>query len=456
MTVAEFIDSRRDQYEKDLIRLLEIPSVSTDSSRKGEVQRCAEEVRRQLGEAGLKTEIIPTQGHPVVLGEWTGAEGSPTLLFYGHYDVQPEDPLEKWTTPPFQPTIRNGKIYARGATDDKGQFLAHVKAVHALMESEGRLPVNVKFVIEGEEEIGSPHLKPFLEANRDRLAADVLVISDSAMFAPGVPSILYALRGLTYLQIDLKGAHGDLHSGVFGGAVPNPGYELCRIIAALKDSSGRCTIPGFYDKVLELTEQERRGFASLPFDAEEFRRSVGSPGLSGEEGFTVLEQRWARPTVEVNGLLCGFTGEGAKTVLPNLAMAKISCRLVPNQDPDEIAEIVERHIRKLCPDYLECTVTKMHGGHPWITPPEHPALAAASRAMGKVFGKRPVSVREGGSIPIVVDFETVLGVPGVLLGFGLNDENLHAPNEHMDLGNYHLGIRTSVELMREMASYRPG
>lgn len=454
MTTTDFLTANKATFEADLVTLLKIPSVSTDPKRKSEVARCAEEVARQIREAGLEdVRIMPTEGHPVVFAQSPYQSGLPTVLIYGHYDVQPEDPVDEWSSPPFEPTVREGKIYARGATDDKGQFLCHIKAVKTLMETDGKLPVNVKFVIEGEEEIGSPHLAPFLEQHQELLAADVLLISDSAMFAPEIPSVVYALRGLTYLQIDLKGADSDLHSGVFGGAVPNPGMELCRIVSALKDGDERVTVPGFYDRVQALSQMERDQFASLPFNEEEFRSGLGVPGLSGEKGFSVLEQRTARPTLEVNGLLCGFTGEGAKTVLPNRAMAKISCRLVPHQDPDEIAELLEKHIRSLCPDCIECKVTRMHGGHPWITPPEHPALQAAAKAVERVFGKKPVSVREGGSIPIVIDFQNILGTPGVLLGFGLNDENLHAPDEHFSLKNFHRGIETSVHLLRELAGY---
>lgn len=454
MTTTDFLSANKTQFEQDLMKLLAIPSVSTDRQRKPEVARCADEVANQLRDAGLNdVRVMPTEGHPVVFGQWTEAPDKPTILFYGHYDVQPEDPIELWTSPPFEPTVRDGKVYARGATDDKGQFLCHIKAVKALMQTDGSLPVNVKFIIEGEEEIGSPHLAPFLREHKELLASDILVISDSAMFAEGIPSMVYGLRGLAYIQIDLKGADSDLHSGVFGGAVPNPGFELCKIVAALKDEKERVTVPGFYDKVLDLTPEERQQYSELPFDEEKFRAGLGVPGLSGEEGYSVLEQRTARPTLEVNGMLCGFTGEGAKTVLPNKAMAKISCRLVPNQDPDEIAELLQKHISNLCPDTIECKVTVHHGGHPWITPPDHPALKAAAKAVERVFGREPVNVREGGSIPIVIDFERILGVPGVLLGFGLNDENLHAPDEHFDLGNFHRGIETSLHLMREMADY---
>ena len=455
MSLSEYLNSHRQQFESDLFRLLEIPSVSTDPARKSEVVRCAHEVAAQLRQAGLEdVAVMETGGHPLVFGQWLHAPNAPTVLVYGHYDVQPEDPVELWTSPPFQPTVREGKVYARGATDDKGQFIAHVKAVEALMKTEGRLPVNVKFVIEGEEEIGSRNLAPFLESHRELLAADMLVVSDSAMFAPDEPSIVYGLRGLAYVQVELKGADSDLHSGVFGGAVPNPGFELCRIISQLKDEQGRITVPGFYEKVQDLTPQERQDYARLPFDAEAFRKELNVPGLSGEEGWTPLEQRSGRPTLEINGMLCGWTGPGAKTVLPNKAMAKISCRLVPDQDPEDIARLLSEHIRRLCPPTVECHIESLHGGKPWLTPRQHPALDCANRAVQQVFGKPALFVREGGSIPIVVDFQTILGLPGILVGFGLNSENLHAPDEHFDLGNYHKGIQLSVELMRQMASYQ--
>jgi len=451
-TVVDFVEQQKEKFQADLFRLLEIPSVSTDPARQGEVVRCAEEVAAQMRQAGLdKVEVMPTGGHPLVYGEWLGAPGAPTVLIYGHYDVQPEDPIELWTSPPFQPTVRDGKVYARGATDDKGQIIAHVKAVESLIQSEGKLPVNVKFVIEGEEEIGSRHLAPFLESHKELLKADVLVVSDSAMFAPGKPSIVYGLRGLAYVQVEIKGADSDLHSGVFGGAVPNPGFELCKIVAQLKDDQGRITVPGFYDKVIDLSAEERQDYARLPFDSEAFRKELNVPGLSGEEGWSPLEQRSGRPTLEVNGMLCGWTGPGAKTVLPAKAMVKISCRLVPDQDPEEIARILAEHIKKLCPPTVECEVISLHGGKPWVTPRQHPALDCANRAVKRVFGQDALFVREGGSIPIVVDFQTILGLPGILVGFGLNSENLHAPDEHFDLGNYQMGIRLSIELLRELS-----
>lgn len=442
---------RKTAYLDDLKTLLSIPSVSTDPSRKSEVTRCAEEVARQMREAGLqKVEVLATPGHPVVYGEFIVDASKPTALVYGHYDVQPEDPVELWATPPFEPTERDGKLYARGATDDKGQFLCHIKAVASLLEAEKTLPVNVKFLIEGEEEIGSPNLAPFLRENTEKLKADVLVVSDSAMYAPGRPSLVYGLRGLAYLQINLQGADSDLHSGIFGGAVPNPALELCKILAQLKDENERITVPGFYDKVRDMTQDERTAYAQLDFDPEELRKSVGVNELTPEKGYNALESRTARPTLEVNGLLSGYTGEGAKTVLPARSMAKISCRLVPDQDPDEISRLLEEHIQKLCPPGMKCTVHQMHGAQPWLTPPDHPALEAAARAVRSVFGKDPVRIREGGSIPIVIDFQEILGLPGILLGFGLNDENLHAPNEHFRIDNFYGGIELSMALFKSL------
>lgn len=444
---------RQKAYLDDLKTLLSIPSVSTDPARKHEVRRCADEVARQMREAGLNdVAIMETAGHPAVFGQYLVDPDLPTALVYGHYDVQPEDPVDLWTSPPFEPTERDGKLYARGATDDKGQFLCHIKAVATLLQDTGSLPINVKVLIEGEEEIGSPHLAPLLEANKSLLAADVLVVSDSAMYAPGQPSIVYGLRGLSFVQIDLKGADSDLHSGVFGGAVPNPGMELARILAQLKDSDERVAVPGFYDDVIDLTPEERKAYADLAFDAEEFRAGLNVNGLTPESGYSALEGRTARPTLEVNGMLCGYTGPGSKTVLPARAMAKISCRLVPNQDPKKITELLEKHVRSLCSPHVECTITSRPGGHPWLTSPDHPALEAAAQAVRAVYGKDPVRVREGGSIPIVLDFQNILGLPGILLGFGLNDENLHAPDEHFRIENYYKGIELSAELLKALAA----
>ena len=442
---------RRKAHLDDLKTLLSIPSVSTDPARKDQVRRCAEEVARQMREAGLRDVVImETAGHPSVYGQYLVDKALPTALIYGHYDVQPEDPVELWTSPPFEPTERDGKLYARGATDDKGQFLCHIKAVAELLNETGTLPINVKVLIEGEEEIGSPNLAPLLEANKELLSADVLVVSDSAMYAPGQPSIVYGLRGLSFIQIDLKGADSDLHSGVFGGAVPNPAMELARILAQLKDVDERVTVPGFYDDVVDLTAEERQAYAALAFDKEEFRAGLNVNGLTPETGYSALEGRTARPTLEVNGMLSGYTGPGSKTVLPCRAMAKISCRLVPNQDPKKITELLEKHVRALCSPNVECQITSRPGGHPWITAPDHPVLEAAAEAVRAVYGKDPVRVREGGSIPIVLDFQNILGLPGILLGFGLNDENLHAPDEHFRIENFYKGIELSAALLNAL------
>ncbi len=451
--ITTYFQENATRFEQDLCTLLSIPSVSTDEARRPEMQCCAEEVVRQLRQAGIEdTRIMPTGGHPAVFGASKHRPDRPTLLIYGHYDVQPEVPVELWESPPFEPTVRNGKLYARGTTDDKAQFLIHFKAAEAMHALHGDLPVNLKFILEGEEEIGSPSLPAFIETHKDLLACDVLVVSDTSMYAPGIPSLLYGLRGLSYLEVEVKGADGDLHSGIFGGAVPNPAIELCRIIAALKDPDGRITVPGFYDKVRALSPAERAEWAGLPFDDEEFRRSVGCPGLAGEAGFTTLERRWARPTLDVNGMISGFTGEGAKTVLPGKASAKISCRLVPDQEPEEIARLVEAEIMRLASTTVEVKVRFHHGGLPWMTAPTDPVLEAAGRAAARAWGRTPVRVREGGSIPIISTFCRVLEVPAVLLGIGLEDENAHAPNEHIDLGNFHKGIQASAWLMEEVAA----
>lgn len=454
---SQLSPARQDAYLEDLKTLLRIPSVSTDPTHRADIERAAEETARQMRQAGLqKVEVLPSAGHPIVYGELLRDASLPTVLVYGHYDVQPADPLELWESPPFEPTLRDGKLYARGATDDKAQFLCHLKAVQTMLEDEGRLPVNLKILIEGEEEVGSHSLAPFLRENVEKLRADVLVISDTAMYGEDQPSLIYGLRGLTYHQIDLEGASGDLHSGYFGGAVPNPADVLTKILSGLRGPDGRATIPGFYDRVLEMTEGERSAYASLEFRDEDLAAAVGAERLSPELGYNGLESRTARPTVEINGLFSGYTGEGAKTVLPCRAMAKLSCRLVPNQDAAEISRLLEEHIRALCPDSVRCTVTHMQASPPWLTSPDHPVLEAAARAVRKVYGRDPVRVREGGSIPIVLDFEEILGLPGVLLGLGRSDENLHAPNEHFRVDNFYSGISLIMELYRALGELEGG
>ena len=416
------------------------------------MERCASFLRGQLESIGMqKAALFPTQGHPIVYGEWLGAPGKPTVLFYGHYDVQPVDPLGLWISGPFQPTIRDGELYARGAVDDKGQVWMNLKAIEAHLEAQGALPLNLKLLIEGEEEVGSSHLDAFIQSHQELLRADVALISDTPMFDRGIPSICYGLRGLAYFQLDLKGTSQDLHSGSFGGTVINPNFALAQIIHSLKDSDGRILIPGFYDDVAPMSDREKEELSRLPFDQERFRREVGAPELFGERGYGTLERIWSRPTLEVNGLCGGFTGEGAKTVIPAVAMAKISMRLVPDQDPDRIARLFERHLKTVTPRSVELTLTRMHGGKPWLAPIDHPAIRAASRALEKGFGAAPVFVREGGSIPVVDTLAETLGLSTVLMGVGLPDENAHAPNEKLDLGNFQNGIVSVAHFFDEFS-----
>ena len=403
--VIDFVNVNRERYLEELKAFLAIPSISALPEHAGDVKRCAEWCVGEMQRIGLQNvKLLDTPGNPVVYGDWLGAPGAPTILFYGHYDVQPVDPLELWETPPFEATIRDGEIYARGSADDKGQVFMHFKAIEAHLKQNGRLPVNMKIILEGEEEVGSVNLDDFIRGHKDDLSADVVVISDSGMFARGVPSICYGLRGLVYFQLDLRGSNTDLHSGSFGGAVANPAFVLSQVIAQMKDRGGRIRIPGFYDDVVPLQEEERKAWASLPFNEKKYRKDFGIPKLLGETGYTTLERTWARPTFEVNGLLSGFTGEGAKTVLPAVAMAKVSMRLVPNQHPDKIAELFEAHVKDITPKTVELKVTRMHGGKPWMTSYDNPFVQAAARAIERGFGRKPVFTREGGSIPVVSTF----------------------------------------------------
>jgi acetylornithine deacetylase/succinyl-diaminopimelate desuccinylase-like protein len=451
LPILDFIHSHRDRYISELKHYLAIPSISALPMHADDVQRCARWTADEMQRIGLENvRANPTPGNPIVYGDWLHAAGAPTILFYGHYDVQPVDPVHLWQSPPFEATVRDGEIYARGAADDKGQVFMHLKAIEAHLKQAGKLPVNIKLIIEGEEEVGSNHLDEFIRAHKSQLAADVVVISDSAMFDRGVPSICYSLRGLVYFQIDLRGTKTDLHSGVFGGAVANPAVVLAQILAQAKDRGGRIKIPGFYDDVRPLSDEERNEWKRLPFSERRYRQDLGAPKLFGESGYTTLERVWARPTFEVNGLLSGFTGEGAKTVIPAVAMAKVSMRLVPDQDPDKIATLFEAFIKKVAPKTVEVTVTRMHGGKPWITDVDNPYIRAAGRAIEQGFGKAPVFCREGGSIPVVSTFQRELGLPAVLFGVGLPDENAHAPNEKLDLGNFHGGIISAAILYDEI------
>ena len=450
--IIDFINVHREQYLDELKALLAIPSISALPEHAGDVRRCADWCADEMRRIGLQNvRLIDTPGNPVVYGDWLGAPGAPTILFYGHYDVQPVDPLNLWESPPFEATIRDGEIYARGSADDKGQVFMHFKAVEAHMKQNGCLPVNMKFILEGEEEVGSVNLDNFVHAHKSDLHADVVVISDSGMFARGVPSMCYGLRGLVYFQLDLRGSSTDLHSGSFGGAVANPAFVLAQVIAQMKDRGGRIRIPGFYDDVRPLQDEERQAWGQLPFNEKQYKKDFGIPKLFGETDYTTLERTWARPTFEVNGLLSGFTGEGAKTVLPAISMAKVSMRLVPDQDPDKIAGLFEAYVRKIAPKTVELKITRMHGGKPWMTSFDNPFVQAAGRAIEKGFGRRPVFTREGGSIPVVSTFQEELGVPSVLFGVGLPDENAHAPNEKLDVSNFHNGIIASAYLYDEIA-----
>lgn len=441
------------RFRDELFEFLRIPSVSARSEHDGDTRAAAEWLAGRMAAAGLESEVLDTPGHPVVLGEWRGAgDDAPTILIYGHYDVQPPEPLALWTTPPFEPTVRDGRIYARGSADDKGQLHMHVKALESWLASTGALPVNVVMVAEGEEEIGSPSLVPFVEARAERLACDAVVISDSAMFDEGLPSLLFSLRGLAYLEVHVRAAKGDLHSGAYGGAVANPATVLSRMIATLHDDQGRIAVPGFYDRVKEWDAETRDAIRALPFDEERFRSGVGAPGLTGEAGYSTLERLWIRPTCEVNGLLSGYTGEGAKTVLPAEAMAKISFRLVPDQDPKRVARLLEDHLRSVAPASVTVEVKELHGGNPWRADPGGPLFEAAGRALEAAFGAEPVLVGEGGSIPIVGDFERILEAPALLVGFALPGCNMHAPDEWFTLDNYDRGIGALVRLYEELGT----
>ena len=454
MTPATYIQRQRKAFVEELKGFLRIPSVSTKSEHKADMLKAAKWLTAQMRSIGLEhVKVMPTKGHPVVYADWLHAPGKPTALIYGHYDVQPAEPLDLWVTGPFDPTIRKHELFARGAVDDKGQVFMHLKALEAHLMTGGKLPVNDKLLIEGEEEIGSPSLDAFIEANQKLLKADVVVVSDTAMIGKGVPGITHGLRGLVYFQVDVEGTRSDLHSGGFGGSVVNPGYALAQMIASLKDTNGRITIPGFYDDVRTLPPAERRALAKLPFSDQKFQRDIGAPQLFGEKGFTTLERLWCRPTLEVNGLLSGFVGEGAKTVLPARAMAKISMRLVPNQDPNKIARLFAQHIKRIAPPTVRVKVTEVSGrGTPWLCPTDHPAIQAVARAIQKGFGKKAVFSRSGGTIPVVPTLANTLKAPCLLFGIGLPDENAHAPNEKLDLDNLHHGTLTAAHLWDELAA----
>lgn len=432
----------KDRFLNELLELLRIPSVSADSRHNEDTKRCAEAVKQRLVEAGAdNVEVCPTAGHPIVYGEKIIDAKLPTVLVYGHYDVQPADPLNLWDSPPFEPVIKDGKIFARGSADDKGQFYMHVKAFETMFRT-NTLPCNVKFMIEGEEEVGSGNLGKFLAENKDRLKADVVLISDTAMISLDTPSLDTGLRGLAYMEVEVTGPNRDLHSGVYGGAVANPATILAKMIASLHDENNHITIPGFYDDVVILTDEERKALNSAPYDEAEYKKDLGVEALWGEKDYSTFERTGTRPTCEVNGIWGGYTGEGAKTVLPSKAFAKISMRLVPNQDWEKISELFTKHFESIAPASVKVKVTPHHGGAPYVTPTDSVAFQAASEAINATFGKQPIPVRGGGSIPIVALFEKILGLKTVLMGFGLDSDNLHSPNEKYGVDNYYKGIET--------------
>ena len=453
-----YLNENHDRFESDLFEWLRMPSIGTDSAYDADIRKTAEWLAQKFIDMGLKTETIETCGHPLIYAESPKVEGAPTVLVYGHYDVQPPDPLELWETPPFEPTVRDGKVFARGATDDKGQMITHVFGVEAYLKTKGSLPIQVKFLIEGEEESGGAGLEAFLNGEYDaevpvkeKISADIAVISDCSQYGPGQPAITYGLKGITYYQVNLTGPNRDLHSGGFGGTVANPANVLCKMMAALIDEKGRVQIPGFYDDVEELTDREREQFSQLGFSDQEYQEELGLKALAGEEGYTTLERRWARPTFDINGLWSGYQGEGAKTVLPAKAGAKFSCRLVPNQNPEVIQEGMRKMLEGLCPDSIEMEFIALHGAPGFVLSLDSPFMEAAADAIEKGFGVRPVFVRSGGSIPVVNAFTEMLGIDTLLLGWGQDDDNLHSPNEKFSLEDFHRGIKSSCCLWDEVA-----
>ncbi|QEH35320.1 Succinyl-diaminopimelate desuccinylase [Aquisphaera giovannonii] len=449
--VDAYLESHRAKFEDQLKDLIRIPSVSAQPDHDADTRKAAAFVRDDLAAMGLKAEIIPTKRHPIVYAEWLGAPGKPTVLVYGHYDVQPAEPLEPWLSPPFEPTVRDGNLYARGATDDKGQMFTHLKAAEAWLKAGGGLPVNVKYLIEGEEEIGGANLEEYVAANRERLKCDYAVISDTSQFAPGQPAITYGLKGLAYFELNVKGANRDLHSGTFGGAVQNPLNALATILASLKGPDGKIQIAGFYDSVKPLEDWERAEFAKLPFSEGAFQADLDAPALFGEEGYTTLERKWARPTCDVHGLWGGYAGPGPKTVLPCKAGAKLSFRLVPGQDPAAVDRQLRAHLAEVTPPGVTVELTTLQGAPAVLVNVQTPGFRAAVRAVEAGFGTKPVFIREGGSIPVVGLLKDQLGVDTLLLGWGQNDDNLHGPNEKFSLADFHRGIKAGAHLLHELA-----
>jgi len=451
-SVVNFIQSNINNYLEELKEYLRIPSISTLDSHKNEIHKCAGFAEQLLKNAGMtRTEIFTTEGHPVVYGEWMGAPGKPTVLIYGHYDVQPVDPIDLWNDPPFEPVIHDGKIWGRGTNDNKGQHFTHIKSVEAYFKTTGSLLVNVKFILEGEEEIGSDSLPKFLSEHKELLKCDAILISDTSMYNAGIPTITYGLRGLLYMEVEVTGANRDLHSGSFGGAVANPINELAKIISKLHDKNRKVTIPNFYKDVIKDNKKEKENFKRLKFSDVNYAKDLKVKELHGEKGFTTLERLWTRPTLDCNGIIGGFTEKGAKTVLPSKATAKISMRLVPNQDPKKIAREFSNYIKKITPKSIKVEVRTLHYGYPVVVPLESNAITAGANAVAKAFGKPTVFTREGGSIPIVVDLIKILKSPAILMGFGLDSDDIHSPNEHFRLENFEKGLLSSAYFFEEFS-----
>jgi acetylornithine deacetylase/succinyl-diaminopimelate desuccinylase-like protein len=450
--VIAFIDAHRARFVDELIAWVAVPSISSDPARAGDVRKSAEHLAAELRALGaVRVEVWPTEGHPAVFAEWGRVAGRPTLLIYGHHDVQPVDPLGEWKSPPFAPDVRDGRLWGRGVVDDKGQVYVHAKAIESFIRTAGSLPINIKMIVEGEEEVGSVHLDALMREHARDLAADFVCVSDTAMFGRGIPSLCVGLRGLAYVEVTVEASAADLHSGSFGGAVANPIHVLARVIASLHDADGRVTVPGFYDHVQPLPEADRREIAALPFDEEEWLRSTGVRAARGEKGYSTLERIWARPTIDVCGIQGGFQGQGAKTIIPARASAKVSCRLVPHQEPDDIMRKLADYLVSRAEPGTRVRVEAIHGGRPYLAPTDHPVYEVAKRAFSRAFGRPTVFMREGGSIPFVRTIADATGKPCLLMGFGQPDENSHAPNEWLDLENFHLGIKSAAYLYDELS-----
>ncbi|MFC2133252.1 dipeptidase [Bacteroidota bacterium] len=450
--VVKYVKSNLNSYLDELKDYIHIPSISTLETNRGDIKKCAEFISDKLKSAGMeRVKIFKTDNHPLVYGEWLKAPGKPTVLIYGHYDVQPVDPVEEWNTPPFEMTIKDGKMFGRGTDDNKGQNFVHIKSVEAFFKTNGTLPLNVKFILEGEEEIGSESLTKFIKSNKDLLKCDAVLVSDSALYAPGIPTISYGLRGMSFVEIELRGSKQDLHSGAFGGAVGNPVNELAKLISKLHDKNGKITIPGFYDDVAKITKKEKENFVNLTFSDKKMMSGIGVKALQGEKGYSTIERLWVRPTLDCNGIVGGFTGEGAKTIIPAKASAKISMRLVPNQKPEKIAREFKKYVKSLCSPSMHIDVNHMAGIAAVMVPMEDKAVEAAQRALTRAYGKKTVFKREGGSIPIVLEFYKSLKAPVVLMGFGLETDNIHSPNEHFHVKNFEMGLLSSIFFFEEFS-----